>query len=137
MQLLLPLFKNEQMKTVFLIDDDPEDREIFESALKSLSTPTKYVEARDGQEGLELILRNDFGIPDYIFIDLNMPKIGGLELLTTVRKHPSYKAVQIFMYSTSSVDIEKEKCMEAGASGFITKHDSFGDLCSELKRVID
>jgi CheY-like chemotaxis protein len=125
------------MKHVFLIDDDLDDREIFQTALQSLETETTFVQARDGQEGLDLIAKPDFKMPDLIFADLNMPKVNGLEFLTAVRKIPMYAQVPVFIYSTSSVKEECDKCLAAGASGFIIKHSSFDALCSDLKKIIE
>ena len=124
------------MKTVFLIDDDLDDREIFQEALQSLNLTTRYVEAFDGLNALEKISENDFVIPDIIFADLNMPRLGGLEFLKKVRANPECKNVPVYIYSTSSAKEECDKCMAAGAAGFITKHYSFEDLEKELEKLI-
>ena len=125
------------MKTVFLIDDDEDDREIFLSALNSLDLDVNFTEAKDGREALDMIASNGFSLPDIIFVDLNMPKVNGLEFLRSVRILPHYKELPIFIYSTSSIEEEKNKCMAEGASGFIVKHCSYTDLCNELKSLFE
>jgi len=125
------------MKRVFLIDDDEDDREIFLSALNSLKLELNFTEAKDGREGLDMIASPGFTPPDIIFVDLNMPKVNGLEFLRSVRILPHYKELPIFIYSTSSIQEEKNKCMTAGASGFIVKHCCYTDLCDELKKLFE
>lgn len=124
------------MKRVFLIDDDPDDREIFQLALQSLKTPAHYMEAKDGQHALEMMDKAGFEHPDLMFIDLNMPRVNGLELLLETRKRAAFKHTPIYIYSTSAEGLEKTKCLRAGATGFIVKHNSLDALCEELERIL-
>lgn len=123
------------VKTVFLIDDDADDREIFLSALDSLESGIRLIEATNGKEALDMISSNGFPPPDILFVDLNMPKVNGLEFLKSVRTLPDYAQLPIFIYSTSSIQEEKNKCMAEGASGFMVKHSSYNELCEELKKL--
>ena len=123
------------MKLVFLVDDDADDREIFNSAINSLQFDTQLIEAGNGQEALSTLIQPDFPIPDLMFVDLNMPKIGGLELLISIRKQDKYKDVPLFIYSTTKTEKERNQCLTEGATGFITKHNSFKALCTELKQL--
>ena len=123
------------MKTYFLIDDDSDDRMIFKESLEYLQLPINYVEAHDGQQALEMI--KQITVPDMVFLDLNMPKVGGYEVLVQIKKNPMYTSVPVYMYTTSSNPFDKNRCIQAGAKGFVTKHDSFEDLCRELKNLVD
>ncbi|PBQ30332.1 response regulator [Sphingobacteriaceae bacterium] len=124
------------MKTVFLIDDDLDDREIFQEALHSIDLSVIYLEAGDGQQALQMIMQENFVLPNLIFVDLNMPRVGGLEFLQKVRLFPDYKNIPIYVYSTSSAQADADKCLKAGATGFITKHNSFDDLKKELTKLL-
>lgn len=128
--------KTEDMKTFFLIDDDSDDRMIFQEALECLQLPVNYIEAIDGQHALEMIREEKIGVPDVIFLDLNMPRVGGYEVLLNVKQLSEYQSVPVFMYTTSSSQVDKDKCMQAGAAGFMTKQDSFDDLCKELNLLV-
>ena len=119
-----------------MIDDDADDREIFQAALQDLKVEIKYLEALDGKHALDMIADDQFTLPDFIFVDLNMPKVNGYEFLKTVRQMPAYQQAVIYMYSTSSLQSEREKCIREGATGFITKHSSFDALCRELEKLI-
>jgi len=124
------------MKTVFLIDDDIDDREIFQAALESIDPTIQYTEARDGQEALNKMAGDGFKKPGLIFVDLNMPKVNGKEFLNAAKKMPEYKDVPVIIYSTSSIKEEKEKCIADGAWGFMTKHSSYDALCEDLKKIL-
>lgn len=82
------------------------------------------------------MLENDFIIPDVIFLDLNMPRMDGLELLISIRKQLKYKTIPIYIYTTSNAKKDRESCLAQGATGFITKHHSFIALCKEIKNLL-
>jgi CheY-like chemotaxis protein len=121
------------MKKVFLIDDDADDREIFRNALETIPIECRLIEATDGQQALELVADKSFSVPDVIFLDLNMPKVGGLDVLKKLRAIEQYKQAEVIIYTTSSMQQDKDKCFDAGANGFITKHYDFESLCGALK----
>ena len=124
------------MKRVFFIDDDSEDREIFHDVLNELNLGIEYQEARDGQEALDMISNPDFAPPDLIFVDLNMPRISGLEFIIKVRQIEGYEKVPTYVYTTSASPQERVNCITAGASGYIIKHLRSGDLRKELNDLM-
>lgn len=121
------------MKKVFLIDDDADDREIFRNALDTIEIECELVEASDGHQALELVKDKNFSVPDVIFLDLNMPKVGGLDVLKKLRQIEHYNQAEVIMYTTSSMQQDKDNCFNAGATGFITKHYDFASLCDALR----
>lgn len=124
------------MKRIFLIDDDADDRFIFRTALEMLDPKTEYVEAKDGQEALDLISNADFTPPDLIFVDLNMPRVNGLEFVIRIRQSPKYKEIPTYMYTTSASPNERVNAITAGANGYIIKHIRYNDLAKELSDLI-
>ncbi|PBQ33909.1 response regulator [Sphingobacteriaceae bacterium] len=120
------------MKKIFLIDDDSDDRDVFQAALNSIELQSDFVQAENGEQALAMVSNKEFKAPDIIFLDLNMPKMGGLEFLQKIRLIPEYKQVQILIYTTSSLQKDKDSVLAAGANGVITKHYSFDALCDEL-----
>lgn len=123
------------MKKVLLIDDDQDEKELFEYALSTLPVPTEFAYASDGEDALTLIQRNDFTRPDYIFLDLNMPKVGGLQFLTELRERHMYPGVPVFIYTTSATGPDIDHCVQLGGRLF-TKHNSLNDLCAGLSQRI-
>ena len=103
---------------ILLIDDDVDDQEIFVLALKSLYKSVDILTAQDGMEALEIL---KIFVPDCIFLDLNMPRMGGKECLAEMRKLPPLKNLPIVIYTTSSLDSDKRETKKLGASDYITK----------------
>ena len=103
--------------------------------MDTISIEYKLVEAIDGQEALTFVTDESFSVPDVIFLDLNMPKVGGLDVLKKLRAIEHYNQAEVIMYTTSSMQQDKDKCFDAGADGFITKHYDFESLCNALKEM--
>lgn len=123
------------MKKVWLIDDDLEDREVFEMALASLELPTRFFYSDNGETALEQVASTAFQTPDYIFLDLNMPKLGGLAFLSEIRSRNICHDVPVFIYTTSSMGTDIDACIRMGGV-LVTKHSSFAALCADLQKLL-
>lgn len=121
---------------VFLIDDDTDDQEIFEIAMQKHDGDVECVFADDGLQALKkLKSENDF-IPDYIFIDINMPLMGGEECLEEIRKIEKLKKVPVYMYSTSAEQFNESEKRKLGVTDYIVKPSSINDLTAVLSSII-
>jgi CheY-like chemotaxis protein len=120
--------------TCFLIDDDIDDREIFEMALKEIDDSHICITANNGIEAIEK-LRNDVEfIPDFIFLDLNMPRMNGRQCLEEIKKIPHVRNVPVIIYSTSSEQRDMEETQKMGAAHFLTKPPSINTLSATLSQ---
>jgi CheY-like chemotaxis protein len=117
----------------FLIDDDVDDRRIFLMALNAFDRSIGLVTAYSGVQALEIINANDVFLPDYIFLDLNMPYMSGRECLIRLREIERLKNVPIILYSTIR---DFEELASLGASGFVTKPNSIQELIKVLSGII-
>jgi len=117
-----------------LIDDDADDREIFSIALSDLDLDVQLITAKDGKEGLEKLGDESFR-PDFIFLDLNMPRLNGRQCLSEIRKMHRFNAVPVIIYSTSAQQKDKDETLHSGASYFITKPSDIGVLTKALNSV--
>ena len=123
-----------QQVVCLLIDDDSEESEIFQYALEELKLPIDCHLATSGRQALDL-LKNGRIRPDFIFLDLNMPRMDGKECLKEIKKMDNASQTNVILYSTFFHD-EQIKALEAlGADGFITKTTSIFELNAELSRV--
>ena len=75
-------------------------------------------------------------LPDLVFLDLNMPMISGWECLRQIKSEESIKRVPVIIYSTSSVEKEKELAHSLGAAGFIIKPDDYKILKELLQKQL-
>jgi CheY-like chemotaxis protein len=120
-------------KNILLIDDDIDEFKIFTDAIKEVPGDFKCVFVTGTQEALDML--QSF-IPDYIFVDFNIPRINGLDFLSAVKKTDRLREVPIFLYSTS-ISNEMSKIAELlGAAGSIEKTFSIAMLASELKVLL-
>lgn len=115
-----------------LIDDDEDDRELFQIALEEVENEIHFIAAASGIEALKLLQCCEIP-PDFIFLDLNMPHMSGRECLTELKKDPQLATIPVVIFSTSNDprDIEETKLL--GAVEFITKPEKI----SKLTRVLN
>jgi CheY-like chemotaxis protein len=122
---------NRLAKNCLLVDDDDDDREIFCLALAQADPSMKCSVARDGVEALAM-LTSASDIPNYIFLDLNMPRMNGKECLREIRKTDRLKDVPVIIFSTSLLQKDIMETQTLGASSFITKPPSVDMLAQSL-----
>ncbi|MFN8346654.1 MAG: response regulator [Spirosomataceae bacterium] len=122
--------------TFFLIDDDDDDQMIFLTALEGISQAIDCKYANDGITALEKLNVDTSFIPDYIFLDLNMPRMNGKECLVEIRKIDRLKQVPTFIYSTSVDPRMVEEVKQFGATDVIIKPTSINALTNILKDLL-
>ena len=121
--------------TILLVDDDEDDRDIFREAVMIVKPECELRLATDGEQGLTQ-LHESPDLPDYIFLDVNMPKMDGREFLKQVKADPHYSKVPVVIYSTSNHASEMGKYFRMGASNFITKPSEFNLLVTYLRTIL-
>ena len=101
-----------------MVDDDPEDRSIMEDALLSIGQDAHFEE--NGINALKYLESCEV-LPGLIILDLNMPKLNGTETLERLQEDERLKTIPTIIYSTSVNTVQKEKCLQRGASNYIVK----------------
>ena len=122
-------------KICFLIDDDVDDQEIFALALQQIGDQFECQTADDGYLGLQQLMEKTNKLPDFIFLDLNMPRMNGKECLSEIKKQSHLKHIPVIIYSTSSLPNDIIQTQKLGAAAFITKPFSIPELSSKLEEV--
>lgn len=115
-------------KTCLLIDDDIDDQEIFTLVLKKVYPTISCIIANDGVEAVTRLTANEDLNPDFIFLDLNMPRMDGKECLQELRKIDRLKQTPVIIYSTSSEKRDIIETRKLGASDYLEKQSSVADL---------
>jgi CheY-like chemotaxis protein len=116
----------------FLIDDDEDDREIFSLALSTANSSSTYVTATNGEDALRILEDQPDYIPDFIFLDLNMPFMDGRSCLKELRKISKLRDVPVIMFTTSSYTKDIEDTLKLGASHYLIKPSSLNGLVEIL-----
>jgi CheY-like chemotaxis protein len=129
------LQKFKELKSIFLIDDDLEDQEILELVLKDIDPSINCVFANTAEEALKILLNKTSQKPDLIFLDLNLPFMSGLELLSIIKNQDNLQDIPVIILSTSSREDDKKKSKELGAEHYITKPNTLAILKRLLQEV--
>lgn len=122
--------------TVLLIDDDTDDQEIFSHAMEKANSQAHCIFANDGIQALEKIKADENFRPDYIFIDMNMPRMNGQQCLTEIKKIDRFKDIPVYMYSTSADPESLEENKRLGAKDFIVKPSDVQALVTILRNIV-
>jgi DNA-binding NtrC family response regulator len=121
-------------KIVLLIDDDEDEHEIFLSALKNAARSFDFISADSCEKALNILKKID---PDYIFIDVNMPRINGMICLERIKKINRIAHVPVYMYSTGINAHDGQKALQLGAVDYIIKPNSISVLSTMLKEILN
>jgi CheY-like chemotaxis protein len=123
-------------KTFFIVDDDSDDQEIFVAAANEVDQSIKCIAVDNCEDAIQMLKKSTDESPDFIFLDLNMPRINGRQCLVELRKLAHLKHVPVIIYSTSSLKKDIEETAQLGADMFLTKPSKFDDLCKALNNVV-
>ncbi|MCW3080987.1 response regulator [Segetibacter sp.] len=120
--------------SLLIVDDDEDDKEMFIEAVSELHHSINCIKACNGLEALE-VLKKEEGLPDFIFLDLNMPRMNGKQCLEKLKKSQKFQSVPVIIYTTSKLAEDIEETKKLGAAHFISKPSSMITLKKELELV--
>ena len=124
---------------IVLVDDDVDDIQLMQEALAEshccasllpvigVDTFLQTLLPAANSLSMGLAVRAAF-IPDLFLLDLNIPKVNGLQLLQFIRAHPDLRRSKVVMFTTSTNPLDRQSCLQAGADLFLVKPSSFNEL---------
>jgi CheY-like chemotaxis protein len=121
---------------ILLADDDEDDRLFFKEAIEEVKVQTIVTLVNDGVQLMDYLYSPHIQLPNLIFLDLNMPRKGGMECLKEIRCDNKLKDLSIAIYSTSASDEDIEETFVKGANIYIKKPNDFNALKRVLADVI-
>jgi CheY-like chemotaxis protein len=119
---------------ILAVDDDSEDFEFFSDAIREVDSSIVLLKATNGHEALH-VLSNNMLLPDYIFLDINMPMMDGRACLQAIKLDIKLRDIPVVMYSTTSNNSEIQQYKAMGAS-FLMKPDRFSNLVKSLTFIL-
>ncbi|MEH6407630.1 MAG: response regulator [Leeuwenhoekiella sp.] len=122
--------------SILLIEDDMIEIMKLNRTINSLGLQHKITEANNGEEALEILSRKD-RLPDIIFLDLNMPKINGLEFLKILKADEALRYIPTIVLTTSANHKDVHACYEVGIAGYVIKPLKYEDYVQKLKHVLN
>src|ERR1700734_708043 len=115
-------------RLIFIVDDDPDDRQIILDAFLEKSPQIDYVFIENAETLLQNLYSEDAEFPALILLDLNMPGMLGLQALKEIRSNKKFSQIPIIVLTTSTLHQDRRTSYELGASCFVRKPDSYTKL---------
>lgn len=117
-----------KIKTVLLIEDSNDDAILTKRAMEKLAFPFQFVTAKNGDDAFNYLYGNKSSHnyePKLILLDLNLPKVSGLEILQRIKSDPASKTIPVVVLTSSREDKDIRQCLELGANSYIQKPVDF------------
>ena len=118
--------------TALVVEDSPVTRQIIVSSLAVIPRVVS-IEVANGFEALKMLPQKSF---DIILTDINMPDINGLELLSFLKNHPSYREIPVVIISTEKTEQDRKRGLALGADDYVTKPFRPEDLQSIIRKLL-
>jgi CheY-like chemotaxis protein len=124
-------------RPILLVEDNPMDVDLTMRAFAKRKLANPIQVARDGEEALAFLDRWEAGetLPVVILLDINLPKVSGLDVLQQFKTHPSSQKVPVIILTTSAEDSDIQVAYEKGANSYIVKpvdFEKFVDVASQI-----
>ena len=117
---------------ILIVEDSPTMRQLLVFALRRLKD-VDIVEAQDGMDGLRKVSSDHF---DIALIDINMPVMDGLKLISLIRGEESLSAIPIVVITTEGANEDRERAMSLGANEYLTKPIQANRVLSVVKGLL-
>jgi len=121
---------------IFIVDDDPDDRQIILDAFLERSPLIDYVFIENAETLLETLYSGEADFPALILLDLNMPGMLGLQALKEIRGNKHFSQIPVIVLTTSTLNQDRKTSYELGASCFLRKPDSFSELVELTDSIV-
>ena len=121
---------------ILFIEDDKIEAMKLNRIISKLGLKHEIIEARNGEDALA-ILNGENKLPDIILVDLNMPKISGIEFLKLLKANDILKFIPAIVMTTSNKQNDILECYKIGIAGYIIKPLKYEDYIDKLKKVLE
>ncbi len=129
-------------KTILLVEDNPQDEKLSLRALRKVNLANQVDVVRDGQQALDYLFREgEFAgrggaaLPTVVLLDINLPRVSGLEVLARVRADPRTHLLPVVILTSSDEDRDRMGSYEHGANSFVRKPLEFAEFAETVARL--
>jgi two-component system response regulator len=129
-------------RTVLLVEDNPTDEALTLRSLRKSGITNNVAVTRDGAEALDYLFctgafadRNPDDLPAVVLMDLNLPKIGGLEALKRIRDNPATKLLPVVILTSSDEEEDRFTGYEIGANSYVRKPVEFSKFAFAVQQL--
>ncbi len=124
-------------KTIFIVDDDPDDRQIILDSFLENSAPLDYIFIENGEQLMDTLhnaAENE--LPALILLDLNMPGLPGLQALKEIKTHAGFRHIPTIVLTTSTLQKDHDLSYKFGANLFLQKPGTYGELVQIAQSIL-
>lgn len=120
---------------ILLAEDDEDDQELIKLAFSKVTQEHDFMIVNNGQELLDALSRQS-DMPCMIILDLNMPRLDGLQTLNEIKKEPKYTKIPIVIFTTSDNDDNKRNSYSSGAADYVIKPSTMKEFVSAAQKIL-
>jgi CheY-like chemotaxis protein len=122
---------------ILLVEDNPMDLDLTLRAFRKKQFVNEILVARDGEEALAFLPRWDGGeaLPAVILLDINLPKVNGLEVLRQLKAHERYRRIPVVVLTSSREDRDLNEAYDLGVNSYIEKPVSFNKFIEVAEQI--
>jgi chemotaxis family two-component system response regulator Rcp1 len=121
---------------VLLVEDNPGDADLTRDTLESGRVELEIAVAIDGEEAIEYLMKRGrhsaAETPDLILLDLNLPRLGGIQVLAEIKKQEQLQSIPVVVLTSSDAEKDIAQSYQVGANSYVTKP---GDLSAFIAKV--
>ncbi|APW99518.1 response regulator [Halobiforma lacisalsi AJ5] len=132
---------NGERVEILLVEDNPGDVRLIEEAFKELSITVTLEAVSDGDEGLDFLYERvedaAASVPDFVLLDLNLPRMDGFEFLEAVRDDSDLARVPVLVLTSSEASDDVLESYELSANAYLTKPTDPGEYASMVQSVAE
>lgn len=121
-------------KTIMLVEDNADDVELTLEAFSEVNLVNQIIVARDGAEALALLF-SEAALPQLILLDLNLPKIDGLEVLRQIRTTPRTRRLPVVVLTSSKEESDLASSYDLGANSYVRKPVDFNEFAKAVSQL--
>jgi len=120
---------------ILLVDDDCVDVMVVKRVLRELGVTNELVCAADGEEALAYLRGLESGTPRVILLDLNMPRMNGIEFLQAMKAEERFRRIPVVIVTTSEEQQDLTKSFELGVAGYVVKSSNYREFRQKMGMI--
>jgi CheY-like chemotaxis protein len=126
-------------RTLLYVEDEDAAVFLLETALKEAAIDVRLCRVADGEQALSFLQKlnpyQNAPTPDLVLLDLNLPKVTGLQVLAEVQQHQELSSIPVIVFTSSSLPADRRKSLALGAQQFITKPSTLDSFLEAVKNA--
>jgi CheY-like chemotaxis protein len=122
-------------KPVLLVEDDSVDAMTVKRAIKDLKVTNPLVHMLNGEEALDYLRNNSKRKPCIILLDLNMPRMNGIEFLKIIKADNNFRKIPVIVLTTSREERDKVETFKLGVAGYMLKSINYKEFVETVQTI--